>query len=91
MEPHFQTLPNDFGTTIAGFFSDGPAYNYSVRYLISMLLWEKKNAPTLVKGTGGSHPFPAGNTCGDLVQLWCDTSARYDAAFATGIWMRSPT
>ena len=81
-EPHFERYQADFGTTIAGFFSDEPGFYNCIDTVFNFnaivgkekmpLPWSKELEELLLSD---------GNTCGDLVRLWYDTSADDDAAF----------
>lgn len=80
-EPHYQRYKDDFGKTIAGFFSDEPGfyncidnvfnYNAIVGSQFMPLPWSDELEALLVK---------EGFTYSDLIRLWYNTAPEMDAS-----------
>ena len=70
------------GTTIAGFFSDEPGFYNCIDTVFNFnAIVGKEKCPCPGQRSWRSSLLSDGNTCGDLVRLWYDTSADDDAAF----------
>lgn len=81
-EPHFKRYQEDFGKTIAGFFSDEPGFYNCIDTVFNFnAVIGKEKMPLPWSPELEELLFAGGSTCKDWIRLWYDISPDEDAAF----------